>query len=775
MHTQPLSAQRGAATIIMSVLVGFSITAMGLALMFNVQNAQDKQITAQAQVSAQNLAWAGSEAFRQLLTTMPIGLVNVLPLNEPMTAIDKANVTSSSADVPALAGSITPTIINRAAVAASGGLPARTEITVNLAAVNSMAGVGTTLQMVYGIFTGTGAGLPTLDPITFYHDAGLQGTVNFKNVAAGTETLSVKGSVSLTSQVTGLNAVHATGDVTINNPGVVLKEVTANGTVSVSGDGKVLDKLVGLAGVNITQGFVGSVFSNGNINYRTGAPPMGGSNIVSAVAARGSVTINNQNNLIFSDIGSVTTTSLSGCSFGACFKRIEAGNTLTAYPPTMDRAYSRMGISCTPPPPGPLPFSLQPATEAVAPSFSGCATAAANSKFRTSTPSLKLIMQLPPIEMTPLKIDVWEHQAMANYYIRVSGLRTLVTVKNVKRAAVAPNPQVDLDGEFEFVRSGTLGYLCPLNALGAQLPGCTVAANPKNVFCTDNCWTVQPGGSTSGAAPNTFILEGKVAPGVIFFDGNLTLKFNPLSAAAFLASGYIKTEGNSGKSLALNFAGPSGGTAAGTTLPGVCTNLASAQLNLTPSNFCLAGGTFDGAAANKLGNVALMAGGFRRSVTTTTAAYKASDKALETTAANLQADGRTSYVITKITPNALAGTTTTEVITQQPYTGGDIQLAADNVVFGSLLAGNMLKTEGTSTIYGYVVSSALARTPSTSGGSTLNDGGLGLTQNLLSAATNIDHSIQPQYYEGKSVPGAATGAPPSNTGNDVRVLRSRYL
>ena len=110
-----------------------------------------------------------------------------------------------------------------------------------------------------------------------------------------------------------------------------------------------------------------------------------------------------------------------------------------------------------------------------------------------------------------------------------------------------------------------------------------------------------------------------------------------------------------------------------------------------------------------------MAGGYRRSVTTTTAVFKAGDKASETTVANLQADGRTSYVITKVTPNSSAGTTVTEVITQQPYAGGDIQLAADNVVFGSLLAGNMLKTEGTTTVYGYVVSSALARTPSATG------------------------------------------------------------
>ena len=71
MRIKSFNHQRGAATILMSVLVGFSITAMGLAVMMGVQSAQDKQITAQAQVNAQGIAWAGSEAFRQILAAMP--------------------------------------------------------------------------------------------------------------------------------------------------------------------------------------------------------------------------------------------------------------------------------------------------------------------------------------------------------------------------------------------------------------------------------------------------------------------------------------------------------------------------------------------------------------------------------------------------------------------------------------------------------------------------------------------------------------------------------
>ena len=97
----------------------------------------------------------------------------------------------------------------------------------------------------------------------------------------------------------------------------------------------------------------------------------------------------------------------------------------------------------------------------------------------------------------------------------------------------------------------------------------------------------------------------------------------PLSPAASLAAGYIRTEGNIGRSLALNFAGPNGGTVNGVRLPGVCTNLANAAINLLPTNFCTANG-YDGTAGDNLGNVTLMAGGQRRtSVTRTTATYQA--------------------------------------------------------------------------------------------------------------------------------------------------------
>lgn len=749
MYSKPIQQQQGAATILMSVLVGFSITAMGLALMFNVNSAQTKQITAQAQVNAQSVAWAGTEAFRQVLEAMPAGELNQLQAN----AAFRAPNGQVNRVVPTIVAPLQP-------VPATATTPAFNALTVNLLATDQAAQVGTTLQVVYGIF---GLGPPTLKEngaAAFYDNARFEGEVKYKNVESGSERVSVKGNVQFTSKISGVSSVRATGDVTLNNNEVVLRDVYANGTVNMQGDAKVVEKLVGIAGVNIQQGFAGSIYSNGNVLYRTAAPATGGSSVVTQVAARGSVNITNQNNLEFRDIGSLATTTLAGCTTGTCFKYVESEGVLKADPLRLERGYSRASITCD--------STAQPGSEAVAPAFSGCSLTAPT-KFRAATPPLKPIPPLQPIDLEPPLIDVWEREEHANYVVRYDGARSIITVKNVGRGNVA------LAGQYELVRSGTQGFLCLLDANGVRDTGCTAAAATKNIFCTDGCWSVQGGGTQAGAAPYTFYLEGHVAPGVILFDGNLNMKMSPLSPAAFLAAGYIRTEGNIGRSLALNFAGPDGGSVNGVNLPGVCRNLASAAINLLPTNFCTASG-YESTAADNLGNVTLMAGGQRRiSITRTTATYQAGDVDSTTSQDTAAAGGRTGKIVTKKIVDKNAGTTVTEVTTLAPYSGGDIQLAVENVIYGSILAGNLFRTEGKTILYGYVVSSALAKKYAASGGGVIyNDGGLGLTQNWLTADTTIDHSVIPEYYKPAETRGSTTEGG-GGGGVSVQVMRARYL
>ena len=86
------------------------------------------------------------------------------------------------------------------------------------------------------------------------------------------------------------------------------------------------------------------------------------------------------------------------------------------------------------------------------------------------------------------------------------------------------------------------------------MPVGTAAAATKNIF------VLTAAGPYKVAALNqvrhfTLLSGGPCSTGVILFDGNLNMKMTPLSAAFLCRRYYILTEGNIGRSLALNFAG----------------------------------------------------------------------------------------------------------------------------------------------------------------------------------------------------------------------------
>lgn len=784
MRIKSFNHQRGAATILMSVLVGFSITAMGLAVMMGVQSAQDKQITAQAQVNAQGIAWAGSEAFRQILAAMPDAELKKLTAD---SAITDANDGKNK---------LRPDILSINEVPAAGAVKAHKEIIVNFAAQDTNAQVGTNLQVVYNVFSG--AGRPKIPPptVVVFNDNGkLEGTVDIRNPEGKSEVLTVNGKVNATSKITGISAIFATGDVVLRDNQV--REIKTNGTVTLGGSAQVTDELVGRAGVNIEEGYAGSVKSNGDIFYKPSRPK----NVAAAVRPEvkevvgNSVTITNQHNTNFLAVRSKTTASLSGnCDSDSCYQAVEAGGALTINLDKANTAASAERINCS-------AANQLPVTRATAPVFnSSCGSGA---KMQLQKPSLLPINYIEEYSLEPRPIDVWDSEKDVNYLIRIvaarvgnaSVTRTLVTVKNVKRT----DKTGALDGEYEFVGSdkqNTTGYLCPLDNKGVQLSNCA----KDLVFCTNGCWEPE-----SKVAPATqFNVKGFVAPGVILFDGNVVLKGkdgggNNISAASLLASGFIRTEGDV-KSVALNFAGPKGRSVTipkpddgnpivesrakvTVALPGVCENLPDKALNLIPSNFCEEG-KYNSTTADNLGNVALMAGGAGgagtadKKITTTEAAYVESDKAEESSEMEKEANGRNRVTRTKIVPDAVSGKTFTTVLTDF-YKGGDIQIAAKNVVFGSVLAGNIFRSEGQSNLYGYLVSSSLAKAPTPAiGAPAFNYGGLGLVENQLTSQTLIDRTIESEYYRPEELPGGGGGSDEGNEGagaERVKVVRARYL
>lgn len=782
MRVHSLRFQQGAATILMSILVGFSITAMGLALMFNIQSAQDKQITAQAQVNAQSIAWAGSEAFRQVLTALPDDELKKLAKDNVFGNADGAN------------NRLTPRIFEVKNVPAAGVAKAHKEVTVDLVAIDPAAQVGTTLQVVYSVFESATA--PKPDPITqstFNYDTQAEGTVS--HPGGNGENIAVNGDFNVTSSVSGVSSIFATGNVKIEVNNIVLKDVFANGIVTMQSNGNVLDSLVGLDGVDILQGFAGSVFSNSYVKYKSSKPPQGANAIVKSVESAGHNDIDNLGLLEFTSIRSNSYTTLKGGCDGTaatpnlCFKKVEARGDLSANPINIEEAFSLSAFNCI--------GGGQPGKTAQAPSFKSCDDNKTPTKFSKATPVIPEVQKRAKRDLSPLPIDVWDQEIYANYVVRFD--KTLkghvITVKNVNRIGTTT---ATLEGQYGLVRKDkdSDGYLCPIKSTSYNASSNMLECSETlvNLFCTKGCWEsaqdtkiLDSAGTKDSSKTSqiyTYRLKDYVAPGVILFDGNLVLKHASvrLSAAALLAAGYISTEDNNSQTVALNFAGAEGGDvkdASGktlATLPGVCKNLAGGKINLIPSNFCLP--DFNSAAANNLGNVALMAGGQPRTVDTITALYKSGDQSSTTTTETIGQLDRVTQTINKVTADAANNKTTTETIVKQPYYGGDIRLAAQNVVYGSVLAGNLFKAEGDSKIYGYVVSSASALLKSPKGGGTLyNAGGLQLSGNGLTSKTTLDHSVTHGEYDGGVLPGTSNPDvdPPSNSGEKVQLLRARYL
>lgn len=180
---------------------------------------------------------------------------------------------------------------------------------------------------------------------------------------------------------------------------------------------------------------------------------------------------------------------------------------------------------------------------------------------------------------------------------------------------------------------------------------------------------------------STWTITGKnMAPGVVWVTGNLTLG-NGEYYNTFVASGNIQTA-NSHKTLALNYVG----------YDVVCANLfptnpSSNFTDLYPLNFCdVSAGTLKG---NSLGNVALLAGGYNP-------------------------------------------------VTPDDYEGGNITLGASTVISGTVMAGNYLYTEGSTTVKGYVSASG--------------HGDAGSGSNVLGSSTTIDLTNLPATYNPDIVP-----------------------
>lgn len=690
--------ERGAATILTVLLIGVGLISASMGAMHAVRSTQERQLAAHAQVNAQAGVWATVEVVRAYLQTLNKSQLTTLAANQVWTITGNDNLTQQAVVVE-----VTPPIA-----------PAlEYKVSARLTATDTAARSSSSLEVVYAVIPANPAGNVELNGVLdFYNDLNLGGGITL-NVPDGAN-FNVDGdftanSVGITG--VGLAKVAVTGSVTIGSD--VDAEELWGRNITITG-GATAAHLYAF-GTPTAEGGVGTETSKsktdtccGNINTSggvTGIQSMnangninsGGNGLAAqAVSARGTVTLSGGGSMHGTINAGGNVVAVNGTSVDSISTR---GNATLGG--NLVKALTAVGsVTCT------VNWQKYPSIIAGG-AVTGCNPGSGIQQNLNPKPVVGLMNKLPPVKLVQPKVDAWMLRASANYAMEFEGTKAKVTVMNI---------QGMINGTYYI---GTYGnqpreYLC--NVVDANNkctnPAARASAKP---FCNSfdgseftGCWTFN---KTPGA--ESWSVAGRsLPPGVMWFKGNLTLN-SGVYYNTFLATGDVST-GGALATYALNYAG----------YGPVCDNLNIGKAKdisvknhsdfegMKPTNFCQ-GAEFKPTA---LGNIGILAGGYN--------------------------------------PDATANATT-----NTEYSGGLISLGAENSVYGTVLAGDILKTVGGDTkIYGYISAAGLQ---------------LSTDINDLGGSTKIDLMNLPEGYKPEEIPNMDDSVGGNTT--TVTVLWSRYL
>ncbi len=567
--------QRGAATVLMTLLVGLAVMASTLALVQYVRSSQDQGVAMHAQTQAQMNAWAGAELVRQYLqgltTAQRASLLASVQSTSAATPLDFSTDVGASAVL--LPASTSTNFLARVTGITAASIPkARTTVTLDLNYGVSPAGLSA-LRNAFksGVATQLGG------TITLLTDTVEQATVNVRG-----DLLS--GGYSMT----GANTINATGTINLgsnsnyqvlnSNCDVVISGTTTVGTVNA------LRHVCGAGTARVS----GVATANGSID-------MGTANNGTLAALGGTVSSNSCSAQGFA--GNAAQGLAASCATPAV-AGVNLGNGSAASVKSGLDAYMGSGTIGSLVAGRDLVITGWNGTvngtvvrQVVRGSYNFLGTVTTGGPSPTITP-----VQAVAIEPdTPFNAN--DYRSYANYAFYLSGNDLKVDVKNITGVA---------DGSYYLgtaSRTSAMRYACTFSG-----DNCS-AGNRSLDLCTANpntaCLTYAAGSWTLA----TDIGEGMRA-GVAWFSGNLEASTGTYYNT-FIATGNITTSGTH-TIYAPNYAGYSG-TVGGTTYApsGLCTTAAGVAIASYPSNYCnLANASFNPTAASGLGSYAYMAGSF---------------------------------------------------------------------------------------------------------------------------------------------------------------------
>lgn len=649
--------QRGAATILVVLLIGVGLVSASLGTMHMVRSTQERQMAAHAQVNSQAGVWATVEVVRAYLQTLNKDQLTKLSLNQVWTISGNDNLAQQ-----AVLFRLTPP----AAPAVEYLVSAR------LTATDTAARSSSTLEVVYAVKPASPAGNVALNGILdFYNDLNASGgiTLNVPNKA----NFNVDGNFTADSigiGGVGLGRVAVTGDVAIGSAvaadeiwgrnvsvqgGATIKKVYAFGDPDGTGKGKAIKDLLKS---DTCCGYVEMTGGTGIQSIQAnGAARLAGGGVTSVMALR-DVSVA-QGGGTYTDITSGGSIATIGAS-GSTFSTLSAIGNISLTEVTVSGLVKAQGnVSCS---------SSKSYTIKAGGTVIGCVGTSVEPALNPK-PAVTLLPPLEPVKLSRPVVDAWALRASANYAIELEGGKAKVTVTSVNGIENGTYYIGTLYGGWQNSASFKREYLCNSVDIVNGESKCPIAEQKTaRPFCASSdythCFDFTPG------TPAKMKISGySIPPGVVWFKGDLELAGSPYFNT-FIATNNITTSGAMA-SYALNYA-----AAYDKSLPpsnAVCKNqfggaTAADFSGMYPTNYCTAAGVY---TPNALGNIGLLAGGYN--------------------------------------PADNATTSTTKV-----FTGGIITLGNSNKVYGTVIAGNLLKTGGSTSIFGYISAAGLEQDPDAS-------------------------------------------------------------
>lgn len=722
--------QRGIATILMVVLVGIAITAAALGIFHGTRSAQEKQVAVHAATHAQTGLWAGVEAFRLYLGALDD------------TALTALNGTTGVA-IALQSGGIGTLTANNVTVSTVGG---KTQVSAQIVNHHAEAKAAAAVGVVFEVNANVCPNCVRLSAaLDFHDDLTATGQIDLDSVP----TINVDGNIKFDNiNITALESLNATGSVFLNS-GVSVDNIRANGDVEITGSADVDSILT--KGTVITRGGaqVDTIEADGDVSLYA-------SSATTSVDSLAQITVgyNSGNHSLLRTGGAVELQITAEGKYSGTTQAIYAVDEIHNYSDAaqINRIFSEDKLVCPS-----SAWSGYGEIETNEPLDLSCTSVATDMLPPNPNPAITIpgavvvdvMNPVAPFTLPTLIVDVFELKGDANYVIESEDSKIKVTIYNINGET---NGATYYIGNFNGDGNKPDALCSSVDDNGDCICAAPIAAAAEGqaASCGDQEKYLCLGDSANGnciaytEGSNTFTISGTgIAPGVWWIDGNVSMN-NGFNNATLLATGNIVSSGqyrgaavNYGFEPVLYNLGDRDPLERTTPYTEMCEVAASGvreranhlltiyQLRFGdryPSNLCdIANQTY---FPIPTGNIALAAGGIR--------------------------------------PVANGGDGTT-------YSGGDISIAANSMVYGITLAGGYFESGGGTTFFGYVAAAVQGTRRA------IDD-----QKNLLSGNTKIILDTVTDFYSPNDIADMSGAAPctsgcASGTADSTRLLWSKYL